>query len=736
MQLGSVKLSSKMTSLTRGPHPWILVTLAKGDVIAIKWDDIIKTACDGSTNNNRQDDIFTSLLLEEPMDIGIEPALSQAVMLTFVADVHLAVIVNESLIAFSCSPTSCCVVNIRQSFGYQPNGLPAFPSKSISVIDHRNPYSSQRQESHIYFHIPHVIVCPFPTTGKDYGCDVCQLSIELFTHLFGNEDALVRSMVVVYGCRCGLVFGCSLKKSSANQHLLCDLEQPVLSIYPLSLCSNSFVHDTLLIIGTYGKVVLFKSNPSSNVTVQELLFSDCIQSSLLIEHYGLLLSTLTSVQFICLKSDCCLNESTKLISVFSNSAIVSYSAHHLLCCVSDQNGSYTLLALNTNNSLMSINLSKHMTNHLNVPVSTNISDHLKSTVKSIEDTMRVIAELNENEKVIDYDLTTLNEMLHLFGKQRDELVHSFVIEPLTIGYEQIDAMKQKAFVNFRLLYNSISPLSKGCFLNIELKPGQLLRSILYSDYKEQQNSHVTCISLKGLCSGQSLNLKLPVSEITKSKVINVKVFLSYCPTIAFSSSSICIPEAKTALILLHSETLNLLHFIQPTNIHQIIPQELNHSVVIIKISCSTMQLLTKSEDQSLSSSLVALLATNNIQKQNILHHLSSQNCYKSHDAIGFQCLLLPEGYPVIFNLYKSSENEIILYNLTITTSSLVHAIELSDTISQTISSHKGEIMELQQQIKQLQMNLLSAEDVNCVAQSKNGHSSLEYFKNYFQKLIH
>jgi hypothetical protein len=45
-------------------------------------------------------------------------------------------------------------------------------------------------------------------------------------------------------------------------------------------------------------------------------------------------------------------------------------------------------------------------------------------------------------------------------------------------------------------------------------------------------------------------------------------------------------------------------------------------------------------------------------------------------------------------------------------------------------------MELQQQIKQLQMNLLSAEDVNCVAQSKNGHSSLEYFKNYFQKLIH
>ena len=596
-----------------------------------------------------------------------------------------SILYNGTLIAFSTSPNSLCyTLNVwKPSLDFTGSQLPSFPLQPDSVISHFVTHFNSNSACNK--DIPYLVVCSATSDPRD---GVVMLSLELFAYLFGPEETLGQSQVIIYGCECGNVFGASIKrlhdntnnKGSSGLISLCSIGQPVLSIYPLSQF-NSLINNSLLIIGTLGKILLLQTLPNAcSVSTQEVLLGGPILSSLLIPKNALLLSSLRSVQLIYLKCNHD-DDSSFLSGVFEHPVTLLSSPHYLLSYNETSGGHFAVLGLRMDGQLSTIKLPSDYTQLLEVHGIT-IRDQLKHTLKAIEETMSISKRLDSDLSLIDSRLTALNQMCCLFTEQLDSSLPPLEID-ITIKHEQLDTSKKQYYLNVVLsLRKGQANLKKGCFLIIEMKPGCMGLSAVYlpSSHLATIESNTHSLSLEGLSNDKALTVSLPLpSHLLYFYHVSVNCFISFSPSTVSLTS--------TFLVALSQQYFTLLDFIQPLRHDRSLISETVSEPISITINDSLISDYLKEDftrQSSLPSVFVRLLGS--YRQQETSEYIFKTKDSRGNDSVELFCLLPDDSIARIKlqsnTLKDESSNSTRVYLLTITGANLLNTVHLTDVISQ------------------------------------------------------
>lgn len=648
------------------------------------------------TLSQDDEDIFASLLQLEVKPKKPKLGSSSPVTLATCSNVLLtaSLLSDGTLIAFTNTANSaCCTLNIwKPMSGYAQSELPAFSLQPDSVISHS--VDSSCSNSSFNVNIPYLVVCSSTTQQRE---GVVSLLSELFFHLFGLEETLGQSLIVVYGCGCGLVFGASLKKfqsletaGSDRQKLipLCCIDQPVLSIYPLSL-STADISDSLLVIGSLGKILLIKALPSSTISTQEILLSDPLLSTLLIPRCALLLSNLRTIRLICLKPECYRDyaDDSFLFHLFEHPLTLLSSPHYLLSYRETVRGHFAVLGLRMEGQLSTIKLPMDYIELLKAE-GFAVGDQLRRTLKSIEETAITSERLDSEMTLIDADLTTLNQMCCLFAEQLDSSSPPPLKVGLSMKQEQLDAMKRQYYINVVVsLKKGSSSLRRGCFLCIKMKPGCLGRSAIYLHPQSVINESQThSLSLEGLCADKSLCVNIP---ILKHMISFYHLQVTCC--LSFSHAFNAVPHSESFVVPLSVRSFSLLDFIQPLKHDRSLITETQCESVCISISDSIITDYVKEQGSSTNapSKLFGLFINlfGDYRRQEISRHIFKMNDCRGKDSVELFCLL-PSNSVARFRFQScptEDSNCAGAYQLCITASSLLNAVHLTDVISQVES---------------------------------------------------
>ncbi|XP_019863970.1 PREDICTED: uncharacterized protein LOC109593209 isoform X2 [Amphimedon queenslandica] len=712
-KISSVECSLRdVISLSCTTYPWIVISEGSGIIHAINWDKLLETKT--TSQSQGKEDIFASLLDMEsnpkPSKLSKYEAKSSPISLTTISHLKTgSLLYNGALIAFSTSPDSLCYkLNIwRPSLDFTDSQLPSFPLQPDSVISHSITHSGSHSACNR--DIPYLVVCSATSDPSD---GVVMLSLELYAYLFDPEETLGQSQVIIYGCECGNVFGASIKRlhnptvSTNNEGLglilLCSVGQPVLSIYGLSQC-NSLINNSLLIIGTLGKILLLQALPNtSTVSTQEVLLGGPILSSLLIPGNALLLSNLRSVQLICLKCNRD-DDSSFLSGLFEHPVTLLSSPHYLLSYNETSGNHFAVLGLRIDGQLSTIKLPSNYTKLLEMQQGITIRDQLKHTLKSIEETTNISQRLDSDISLIDSRLTALNQMCCLFTEQLDSSFPPLKVDVI-IKHGQLDTSKKQYFLNVVLsLKKGQANLKKGCFLIIEMKPGCMGLSAVYlpSSPSAITESNTHSLSLEGLSSDKALSVSLPVpNHLLYFYHVSVNCSISFSPSTVSLTSTFLVP--------LSQQFFTLLDFIQPLRHDRSLISETVSESISITISDSLIRDYLKEDSirQSslLSSVFVRLLG--NYRQQETSEYIFKTKDSRGNDSTELFCMLPDDSIARIKlqsnTLKDESSSSTRVYLLTVTGANLLNTVHLTDVISQLLQVKLPSCsIQLKQQFKML-----------------------------------
>lgn len=630
----------------------------------------------------------------KPSKLSRYETRSAPIILTTLSHLKTAsLLYNGTLIAFSTVPGSLCYkLNIwKPSLDFTDSQLPSFPLQPDSVISHSITHSSSH--SVCSRDIPYLVACMATSDPSD---GVVMLSVELYTYLFGPEETLGQSQVIIYGCKCGNVFGASVKRlcnptvdnEGSGLISLCSIGQPVLSIYGLSQC-NSLINNSLLIIGTLGKILLLQALPNvSTVSTREVLLGGPILSSILIPKNALLLSNLRSVQLMCLKcnrgdDD---DDSSFLSGIFEHPVTLLSSPHYLLSYNETSGDHFAVLGLKIDGQLSTIKLPTDYTKLLEIQGIT-IRDQLKNTLKSIEETMSISQRLDSNISLIDSRLTALNQMICLFTEQLDSSLPPLKID-IIIKHGQLDTTKKQYFLNVVLsLRKGQAVLKKGCFLIIEMKPGCMGLSAVYlpSSPSTIIESNTHSLSLEGLSTDKDLSVSFPVpNHLLNFYHVSVNCFISFSPSTASLTSTYLVPLSR--------QFFTLLDFVQPLRHNRSLISETVSESISITISDSLISDYLK-EDSTMQSSLLSSVLVGllgNYRQQETSEYIFKTKDSHGNDSIELFCLLPDDSIARIklqSDTLKDERSSTTVHLLTVTGANLLTTVHLTDVISQVIYSN-------------------------------------------------
>ena len=620
-------------------------------------------------------------------------------------------LLEDMMIAFSvphCS--SCCVLMVWKSTDTTHLEFEANPT---AVLSHRNKYSKSKETCNT----------PPPFLIASYGLEsisdsTTPLDTDLFTYLFGPENSLSRSLVVLYGCHCGSVFGCSLKnvpgvsrkktvRNVSNQELVYCLEQPVLSIHSFYLYSSSKAqinaHNNLVLIGLLGKIILFTSH-ASQVIVHETYVNGPLLSSLLIDNYGLLLSSLDSVKKVCLKTKC-LSNNEQLDdgdlkvdpSIFENAVTLIHSPRYLLANTAD---SSHLVMMSVDGCVLSVAL-EDVSPFTSISLSPeSVGKQLKDTLQSIQTSSDTLSQVEQEIATVDTSLTALNEILTLFSHIECRSEPSpFNIEACIV-FEHTDVTTRRPNLEVSIVYTGTRPLRKGCYLNIEVSSNRLGRSAAYVKPKmsaeDNSTTYTLVLSLEELQNGKELKLRPQVPPIFYlNSRLGVVCYLCYNPAIEIHST-VDTSEHKVAMIPVFTHSLILLDFIEPQkSLKFTSTPKLNvdavHTVALTIRKTTLFDLYgqfigsAKSTISLLSPSMLAcLLTTSKSRYSAMLPSISEMSNRSDEDGVELRSLSF-DGSVIVFRLSQQTQKKgLENASLTVSASNLQCAVELTETIVQKI----------------------------------------------------
>ena len=666
-------------------------------------------------SNDQGEDIFLSLL-EEPMEVDKnlslveDKAFDLKAILSIGSSYSLlnSCLLEDMLIAFSvphCS--SCCVLMVWKSTDTTHLEFEANPT---AVLSHTNKYSKSKETCNTQ--------PPFLIAG--YGVEsisdsTTPLDIDLFTYLFGPENSLSRSLVVLYGCHCGSVFGCSLKnvpgvshkktvQNVSNQELVYCLEQPVLSIHSFYLYSSSKAqinaHNNLVLIGLLGKTILFTSH-ASQVNVHEIYVNGPLLSSILIDNYGLLLSSLDSVKKVCLKTKCLsnieqLDDGDLKVdpSIFENAVTLIHSPHYLLATTAD---SSHLVMMSVDGCVLSVTL-EVVSPFTSISLSPeSVGKQLKDTLESIQTTSDTLSQVEQEIATVDTSLTALNEILTLFSHIECHSEPSPLNIEACIVFEHTDVTTRRPNLEVSIVYTGTRPLRKGCYLNIEVSPNRLGRSAAYVKPKmsaeDNSTTYTLVLSLEELQNGKELKLRPQVPPIFYLNCrLSVVCYLCYNPAIQVHST-VDTSEHKVAMIPVFTHSLTLLDFIEPQkSLKFTSTPKLNvdaiHTVTLTIRKTTLFDLYEQfigsanSTTSLLSPALLAcLLTTSKSRYTAMLPLVSEMSNHSDEDGVQLRSRNC-DGSVIVFRL--SQKKGLESASLTVSGSNLQCAVELTETIVQKI----------------------------------------------------
>ena len=470
------------------------------------------------------------------------------------------------------------------------------------------------------------------------------VSDALFTYLFGSEATLSQSLVMVYGCCCGAVFCCPLKSPSSfdggchddiavpcgrqellctliepdgrgstnegfgdgrshtsGQYVLCALGQPVLSIYVLYLPPSPRTEDNalpncLLVIGCFGKIVVFSANDSS-LDVQELFVEGPLLSSLLLPDYGLLISSTRSVQMICLRQSCLvLEQSVHQVTslpptLFEHPDTLAQSPLFLLTHrILKDSGDVVLLAMDLDGVVRDLRIGTSEES------SVSFSHQMKEALRTIQASYEGRKRVEEEIAAIDRHLVCLNETINLFMDVSHHAPGSskpFVVT-LSIGSEQEGVRERSLYLKVSLHYARPRPVCAGVFLIVKLSQKEEGLVMLYAcptNCRTYQGTDcIRTVCLKDLTC--DLHLKLPIPRnFNVYSSVDVACYLQYFPPTVNRWTNDVSQSTNDVVIPLHNETLSPLDMVEPLDTAPVlVTSEPVHSITLT-ITSSTIDRL-------------------------------------------------------------------------------------------------------------------------------------------------
>ena len=663
-----------------------------------------KTKCSSRkrkyNEDEHEDDIFTSLLKDGiEVEDGLNSSHSNTQNFSRVASVQpefsllTANIVKDILFAFAIHSNDRSKVSLMVWKQLEiPSTQLKFDSVPTAIVTHD--HSSPLQSSS---HLPlpfMVITCG--SEGIDEG--VARIDEVLYAYLFGHEDALSKSLIVLYGWVCGCVLACSLKRCPSESRVMCSLDQAVVSVYSfrVGVVPHGDPHNALLFIGSAGKVVVFVSHESQVLHHQVLVSGPVLSTLISHDSAALLLSSLDSVQKICLKEKCGLQmqaDKAKILRIFENPMMVFHSPVYLLCFASD---SSTLLAATLEGRVVSLSLSECKSSETEASLSPeSVGILMKESLLSIKSSSEQLAVVQQDTASVNDALVSLNDTLSLFRKisAKDSTSGPFQCYA-EIVYEQIGVTDYKPHLQFTLLYSGLRPLREGISLIIEACPGELGRSQFFVKPKmsSEDNSvaYSQTVPLGGLQNGGKLRLRLSIpSHFYLNSRLSISCYCSYNPPLPLSMQQYLqnLHEHRIAMVHMYEKHLTPLDFLSPVSPNQPSSLHNSHHGVSFTIGSATLLKLVDqtvtdlSVDQGLHPRLLSCLFSD------------SETCRERVEAcvvrisdvlgLGLELKALSYSGLVLFRLYGYTESSGD-YSFVVFSSSLESSLVVCDELAQRL----------------------------------------------------
>ena len=459
--------------------------------------------------------------------------------------------------------------------------------------------------------IPNLLVtCDSKSICQDQDV-VVGLNNVLYAYLFGHENLLSGSVIVLYGGECGCVLAVSLTRPStghSNHHsqIVCSLDQPIVSIHSSIIGSHTSAHNVLLFVGSSGKLILFIAD-KNNVKHYELLLSSPVLSTLIVQGVCLLYTSLDGVRKVCLSDSCMKTEpDNKMIQIlrsFETPVTVVNTPMFLSCFITDHS---TLLGVTLDGRVVFVKL--RLDESPTTPTYPNeLSESIKSSLISIQSSSNELAKVQSDVKCIDEALIALNETMSLFRKLSTKDNSPFTVYP-EISYDQIAPYQYTPHLEVFLAYKGSRTLREGLSLVVDVRfhINKELESFVKPKLSRSEigTSFRQVFPLGGLYTDGDLRvqLNLPCNSYCIDSVLCVSFWCSYTPVITselVQNMMRCISKNDVAMVLFEQLKLSPLNYLHPL---KSIGVNHAHKMASFNISVNTLSAIANTIPVSMTAS--------------------------------------------------------------------------------------------------------------------------------------
>ncbi len=674
-------------------------------------------------NDDNQIDVFSTLLIanseptntQQSQEVSQCPTNHQLVTIPPNYTLLSSQLTDKILIGFCTASNDSKQLSLllwKQQQTDATNML-IFDQSPITVMPHSHKTIEPPSPSVYYSQIPSVcskiILCSDIDNVFGAAC-ICDV---LYSYLFGYENLLSKSSILLYGWICGCILAVPLVRLaiSDSSTVICCLEQTVMSISAFtvgSLC-DTIGHNSLMFVGSLGNVVLFVAH-GSHVKHYELLVPGPILSAMFISNFGLLFSSLDNVKTICLKRDCCTKverDNFEIFRLFENTLTIIEYPMYLLWHSDNETD---VICVTLDGIVIHVDINKSLsTTRLLSP--SEAGESVKRSLLSIQSSSNRLDSIQRDINLVDESLVALNETMSLFHKlsinSNNDSINSndspFNVHQ-EIVYEQTGVDEYVPHLEIYLTYNGLRPLRKGVSLIVEAKFDVLTRMEMFVKPRiSNGNKGVVfsqTFSLEGLWKGGELRLrpKLSFQPVHSNSTLMVTCWCCYRPQFSDALRNLLQDKCKesVSMVQIIQKNITPLNCVSSLTSSQC-SRHCDHSVTI-NILPSTLSQLTdttivSNNGRPLNTTLLSCLISDSQSVQRKIESFTTPVSNVCGHGLELKAVCLT-GI-ILFRLCSKAadSNNGILYCLTISSSSLETPIVLIEEVVQRIVKKVCTILE-------------------------------------------
>ena len=654
-----------------------------------------KFAGDGS----KETDIFATLLDNDETD----SQHSNYTQLTVVSSHYTLLaskLVDDILIGFCTAPDDINQIYLflwKQQQQTNATNTLEFKPSPIKTIPHKHGNNCDLVVG--YKRIPSVCSKIVASNSSGNAISCMRITDVLYSYLFGYENLLSNSSIVVFGWTCGCILACPLNRlgDDSSAQVICCLKQTIMSIeaFTVGHCRTD-TNNSIMFVGSSGKVILFIAH-ELKVKHYELILPGPVLSAMFIPNMGLLYSSLDNVKNICLKRECCSKvecDNTEIFRLFENTLTIIDDPMFLLW----HDDQADIIGVTLDGTIVRVQVDiSDPTSATNLLSPSQAGESVKRSLFSIQSSSDRLDGIQRDINLVDESLVALNETMTLFNKLSIENGECPFTVHEEIVYEQIGVDEFTPQLEIVLAYNNFRPIRKGVSLVIEAQFDTLARMEMFVQPTSSKCDDIgemfsQSVALGGLQKGGELRLKPKLSfrPLRSNSTLMITCHCSYKPPITDSLRKVlqndC--EDEVSLTQLNQKYFAPLDFISALRHSQCSQFDHSFKTVSISILPSTLSKLVKCtlpsniHSEQLNCELLSRLISNSqIVREKIERYATPVS---SVHGRGLELKAVSATGIILLQLYCRTAGNEVLYPLSISSSSLETSVILMDGIVQRI----------------------------------------------------